>query len=132
MADYTLYAHPRSGNSYRVALMLSLTDTPFDFELVDLMDGGNLAPEFLKINPLGKVPALRHGDLKYVRYLKADEPEELYDLEADPDELTNLAGDPRHLALQEKFRALWLEELQKADADFLTADVRATASAGCP
>lgn len=63
MADYTLYAHPRSGNSYRVALMLSFTGTPFDFVLVDLMNGGNLAPEFLKINPLGKVPALRHGDL---------------------------------------------------------------------
>ena len=63
MADYTLYAHPRSGNSYRVALMLSLAGTPFDFELVELMDGGNLAPEFLNINPLGKVPALRHGDL---------------------------------------------------------------------
>lgn len=63
MTDYTLYAHPRSGNSYRVALMLSLTDTPYDFELVELMGGGNLAPDFLKINPLGKVPTLRHGDL---------------------------------------------------------------------
>jgi glutathione S-transferase len=63
MADYTLYAHPRSGNSYRVALMLALTGTQYDFELVDLMDGSNLAPDFLKVNPLGKVPALRHGDL---------------------------------------------------------------------
>jgi len=63
MAEYTLYAHPRSGNSYRVALMLSLTDTPFDFELVDLMEGGNLAPDFQAINPLGKVPVLRHGEL---------------------------------------------------------------------
>ena len=63
MAAYTLYAHPRSGNSYRVALMLALTGTQYDFELVDLMDGSNLAPDFLKVNPLGKVPALRHGDL---------------------------------------------------------------------
>lgn len=63
--------------------------------------------------------ALRQGDLKYVRYLKADEPEELYDLEADPDELTNLAGDPRHVALLERFRGQWLEELQRADAAFL-------------
>ena len=63
MADYTLYAHPRSGNSYRTALMLALTETPYEFVLVDLMDGSNLVPDFLKINPLGKVPALRHGDL---------------------------------------------------------------------
>lgn len=63
MADYTLYAHPRSGNSYKTALMLALTETAYDFELVDLMDGGNLAADFLKVNPLGKVPVLRHKDL---------------------------------------------------------------------
>ncbi len=63
MADYTLYAHPRSGNAYKTALMLSMTGTSYDFELIDLMEGGNLAPEFLEINPLGKVPVLRHGDL---------------------------------------------------------------------
>ena len=58
MADYTLYGHPRSGNAYKTALMLSLTGTPYDFEVVDLMDGSNLAPAFLEINPLGKVPVL--------------------------------------------------------------------------
>ncbi len=63
MADYTLYGHPRSGNAYKTALMLSLTSTEYDFEPVDLMDGGNLTPEYLKVNPLGKVPALRHGDV---------------------------------------------------------------------
>ena len=63
MADYTLYGHPRSGNAYKTALMLALTDTAYDFELVDLMGRGNLGSDYLSVNPLGKVPALRHGDL---------------------------------------------------------------------
>jgi len=61
--SYVLYGHPRSGNAYKTALMLSMTGTPYEFEAVDLMSGGNLEPEYLQINPLGKVPALRHGDL---------------------------------------------------------------------
>ena len=63
MADYTLYGHPRSGNAYKTALMLALTGTDYDFELVDIAGGGNLEADYLKVNPLGKVPALRHGDL---------------------------------------------------------------------
>ena len=63
MADYTLYGHPRSGNAYKTALMLSLTGTDYDFELVNIMGGGNLEADYLSVNPLGKVPALRHGDL---------------------------------------------------------------------
>ena len=42
MADYTLYGHPRSGNAYKTALMLALTGTAYDFELVDIAGGGNL------------------------------------------------------------------------------------------
>ncbi len=61
--SYVLYGHPRSGNAYKTALMLSMTGTPYEFEAVDLMAGGNLEAEYLKINPLGKVPALVHGDL---------------------------------------------------------------------
>lgn len=63
MADYTLYGHPRSGNAYKTALMLSMTGTAYDFELVDIMEGGNLEAEYLKVNPLGKVPVLQHGDV---------------------------------------------------------------------
>lgn len=63
MADYVLYGHPRSGNAFKTALMLALTETAYDFEAVDLMTGGNLEAEYLSINPLGKVPVLRHGDV---------------------------------------------------------------------
>ncbi|XP_030192436.1 glutathione S-transferase theta-1-like [Lynx canadensis] len=35
---------------------------PFEFRSVELGRGEHLKPEFLKVNPLGKVPALRDGD----------------------------------------------------------------------
>lgn len=63
--------------------------------------------------------ALRHGPHKYVRYLGADEPEELYDLQADPEELTNLAARPEHRAVRDRLHQLLLEELRRCDADSL-------------
>lgn len=62
-AGFVLYGHPRSGNAYKTALMLSMTQTPFEFRLVDLMGGGNLQSAYLSVNPLGKVPVLQHGDV---------------------------------------------------------------------
>jgi arylsulfatase A-like enzyme len=63
--------------------------------------------------------ALRHDDMKYVRYLAGNEAEELYNLKTDPNELTNLAGEPRYQAMLETFRHLWVQELRMTDADFL-------------
>jgi glutathione S-transferase len=62
-AEFILYGHVRSGNSYKTALMLALTRTPYRFRSVDLMAGENLRPEFLRVNPLGKVPVLKHKGL---------------------------------------------------------------------
>ena len=62
-SDYILYGHPVSGNTYKVALMLSLCSIDYDFEIVDLPAGANLNPEFLEMNPLGKIPVFRHGSL---------------------------------------------------------------------
>jgi arylsulfatase A-like enzyme len=63
--------------------------------------------------------ALRHGRYKYVRYLGANEPEELYDLESDPEELANLAGDDKHRAARDRLRRMLLEELKRCNADFI-------------
>ncbi len=57
-----LYGHVRSGNAYKVGLMLALTATPFRFERIDLAKGAQHTPQYLAINPFGQVPALRHGD----------------------------------------------------------------------
>jgi arylsulfatase A-like enzyme len=63
--------------------------------------------------------ALRHGRHKYVRYLGADEPEELYDLQSDPEELANLASLPEHRTVRDRLQRMLLEELRRCDAEFI-------------
>lgn len=57
----TLYTHPMSRG--RVARwMLEETGLPYETELLEY--GATMkAPEYLAINPMGKVPALKHGDV---------------------------------------------------------------------
>lgn len=57
-APIKLYRHPLSGHSHRVQLMLSLLDLPYETIDVDLAKGAHKAPDFLKINPFGQVPAI--------------------------------------------------------------------------
>jgi arylsulfatase A-like enzyme len=63
--------------------------------------------------------ALSHHNMKYIRYLAGNEPEELYDLDNDPEELTNLAGESGSQAILSRLRKQLLDELQLADAKFL-------------
>jgi len=46
----------------RVFLTLEETGTPFNFELVHLFKGENKNPEYLKLQPFGRVPVLHDGD----------------------------------------------------------------------
>lgn len=52
-----LYYHP-TPNSTKVAVLLEELGLPFEVETVDIMKGEQHAPEFLKVNPNGKVPAI--------------------------------------------------------------------------
>jgi len=53
-----LYRYPLSGHSHRVELMLALLDLPYEAIDVDLANGAHKAPDFLKLSPFGKVPAI--------------------------------------------------------------------------
>ena len=61
MAKITLY-HASPSRSSIVLWMLEEIGQPYDIKLVTLSKGENQEPEYLAINPMGKVPALKHGD----------------------------------------------------------------------
>jgi glutathione S-transferase len=61
MATLTLY-HAAPSRSSIVRWMLEELGEPYDIELLSLAKGDQSKPEFLAINPMGKVPALKHGD----------------------------------------------------------------------
>jgi glutathione S-transferase len=42
--------------------MLEELGEPYDVHLLSLTNGDQLKPDYLAINPLGKVPSLKHGD----------------------------------------------------------------------
>lgn len=58
----TLYGFPNS-RSLRVSWLLEELGADYDYQLIDLRSGAGQSPEYLAINPGGKVPALRDGDL---------------------------------------------------------------------
>ena len=61
MADLTLY-HAAPSRSSVVLWMLEELGQPYDLKLLSLKQGDNLKPDYLAINPMGKVPALKHRD----------------------------------------------------------------------
>jgi glutathione S-transferase len=61
MPDLTLY-HASPSRSSIVLWMLEEIGEPYDIHLLRLSNGDNLKPDYLAINPMGKVPALKHGD----------------------------------------------------------------------
>ena len=59
MADgYTLYSMQSSGNCYKPRLLLHLLGLPFRLIETDSRDGSTRRPEYLALNPNGRVPLL--------------------------------------------------------------------------
>jgi len=56
-----LYWSPRS-RSFSAIWLMEETGLPYERVLTDITTGAQKAPEFLAINPMGKVPALKDGD----------------------------------------------------------------------
>jgi glutathione S-transferase len=57
---YKLYNAPQSTCSQRVRFVLNTKRLPFDEVKLNLLEGDQLKPEYLKLNPNGVVPTLDH------------------------------------------------------------------------
>jgi len=67
VARFTLYGSPHSLPTYKVALMLRLSQQPFSFRYVSFQKGMHKAPEFVKLSRWGQVPVLLEGDRVFVQ-----------------------------------------------------------------
>jgi len=63
---YVLYDFLSSGNGYKCRLTMKALGIPYEYRFVDILKGESRTPEFLAINPNGKIPVLvvpEHGPL---------------------------------------------------------------------
>src|SRR6185503_8780645 len=58
----TLYEKHLSGNCYKVRLACAQLGVPLTLVELDLASGATRTPEFLALNPIGRVPTLRLDD----------------------------------------------------------------------
>lgn len=59
---YKVYGDYRSGNCYKVKLMLHLLELPYEWVPVNILRGETREEAFLKLNPNGKIPVLQLDD----------------------------------------------------------------------
>ena len=57
-APIKLYRHPKSGHCHRVELMMALIELPYELVELNLAKRAHKAPDYLKLSPLGQVPAI--------------------------------------------------------------------------
>lgn len=63
-----LFGHPDSGHAYKVKLFLSLTETPHDYEKIDIFSPRESRPQEFRENArYGEVPLLLDGGDAYVQ-----------------------------------------------------------------
>ncbi len=58
-----LHCFGESGNAYKAALTLELSDLEWEPVFVDFFNGATRTPEFRALNPMGEVPVMQDGDL---------------------------------------------------------------------
>ncbi len=61
-----LYDYLDSGNGYKIRLLLSQLNTPFEYREVDILKGESRTAAFLAMNPNGKIPVLQLEDGTYL------------------------------------------------------------------
>ena len=63
---FKVYGDYQSGNCYKVKLMLHLLGAEYEWVPIDIMKGETETPEFLSMNPNGKIPVLELEDGTYL------------------------------------------------------------------
>lgn len=58
-----LHCFGESGNAYKVALTLAMSDTAWAPVFVDFFNGETRTPEFRTLNVMGEVPVMQDGDM---------------------------------------------------------------------
>lgn len=58
----TVYGTRSSGNCHKVKMVLEVTRQPYDWHEIDIMKAETRTPEFLRLNPNGKVPVVSLDD----------------------------------------------------------------------
>ena len=61
-----LFDYPDSGNGYKARLLLTQLGTPFDFVPIDILKGESRTPEFLSMNPNGRIPLLQISESDFL------------------------------------------------------------------
>lgn len=81
MRMLTLYDYLDSGNGYKVRLLLHQQQRPFRLVEKDILAGETRTPDFLRINPNGRIPVLETEDGRHLAesnailyYLAGDTP----------------------------------------------------------
>ena len=66
MDKLRIYGDSKSGNCYKLKLLCSEMDIPYDWEEVDILVGETRTPEFLAMNANGRIPLLSLPDGRYL------------------------------------------------------------------
>lgn len=64
MVEVVLYGDKRATCTQRILILLEELNLKYNFSNVELKKGEHKSPEFLELQPFGKVPAMTYGDRK--------------------------------------------------------------------
>ena len=111
---YKVYGDIYSGNCYKVALLLHLTATPYEWIPVAILDGETGTAEFLRKNPNGKIPLLEIESGEWLPESNA-----ILNFLAEGTEYLPAGGLPRARVLQWQFFEQYSHEPSIAVARFI-------------
>jgi glutathione S-transferase len=135
MVNVEVYGDVKATCTQRVLILLEELNLKYSMKKVDLMKGEQKDPEYLKLNPFGKVPAIEYGDRtlfesrSILRYI-AKNNLEIEDLLGDTDTDLWLEVESQHFnppaskIVYEKVFKKWFDETQKPDEDVLLESVK--------